>query len=297
MLQIKSLAAFVCLLAMTVLLGACANTRSNVSNGAGFASAGIAYVDAVPAILDESFFLTVEANSLQLALARAPLTEDERSKRLSMADEQLEQRLILLNDIRSHAKLLRSYFVALQALTAPDSAGGIDTAARDAVSRLLILRPALTESGVGKATISSLLEPGVDMLVGSYQNKALQHELAERGRAIERELALHKAVMSILVSQMQDDAQFIIQIKDITPVREAYVTAKKLSSRWSNRRVTKYKRSNKLQSLENLNKAATALHGAWIDFVEKRRAAGSWNLFIEDIEQMLRVVGQFSETG
>ena len=281
------------LLALALVLSACATTQSNISNGTSFASAGIVYVDAIPSILDESFMLTVAANSHQLVLARNVLTEDERSDRLSASDELLEQRLVLLRNLNTHALLLRSYFLSLKALTASENASGINNAAQDVVTRMATLRPAIAKMSIGGAQIGNLIGPAVDMAVGAYQSAALNKELKARGAAIERELALQKAAMIALVDQMKDDAQLIIQIEVLNPVFMEFVSASSVSNSWSNKRIAAFRQTVELQSLDSINKAASNMHSTWIAFVEKRDVEGTLGLLIQDIEQMLSIARQF----
>ncbi len=276
-----------------LLLSACASIQSNISNGASFATAGITYIDAIPAVLDESFALTVEANSTQLLLSRAVLSEDERSDRLSASDELLEQRLSLLRNLNTHALMLRSYFIALRALTTADHASGITEATQNLVTNMAELRPGIAESNIAGVRISDLIGPVVNLVVGAYQNASLNAELKARGEAIERELALQKAATNALVDQMKDDAQLIVQVAQLNPIFEEFVSATKVSSSWSDKRVLAFKQTIKLQSLDNISKAANNLHASWITLVEKRDDASSLGLLIQDVEQMLDIARQF----
>ncbi len=283
------------LFSWVLLLSACASIQSNISNGASFASAGIVYIDAIPAILDESFMLTVKANSQQLLMSRDVLTEDERMAQLEASDELLETRLELLHDLNTHALWLRSYFLSLKALTASENASGINNVAQDLVTQMGALRPAIAAMSIGGVQISGLMDPAINLAVGTHQNAALNNELKVRGNAIERELALQKAVMSILVDQMKDDAQLLNEIENKNPVFDEYVAAKKVSDKWRKKRVAAFKQTVELQSLESINKAADNLHGSWIAFVEKRDVAGTMELLIQDIEQVLSITRQFKE--
>lgn len=276
-----------------LLLSACASIQSNISNGASFAAAGIAYIDAIPAILDESFMLTVKANSQQLLLSRDELTEDERLAQLEASDKLLEKRQELLRDLNTHALLLRSYFLSLKALTASENASGMKAVTQDLVTQMGALSPAIAAMSIGGVQISGLMGPAINLAVGTYQNAALNNELKMRGNAIERELALQKAVMSMLVDQMKDDAQFLIETENKNPVFEEYVAAKKVSAKWSNKRVAAFTQTVELQSLDSINKAADNLHDSWIAFVEKRDVAGTIDLLIQDIEQVLSITRRF----
>ena len=66
------------LVVVTTLCGACAVTTQRVNQFDNFAQAGIAYADAVPAVLDESFRVTVTSDSSALIKARPNLSETAR---------------------------------------------------------------------------------------------------------------------------------------------------------------------------------------------------------------------------
>jgi len=276
---------------LALMLGACASVRQDTANGLEFANAGIVYTETVPAVIAESFRLTVEANSIQLSLARDTLSEQERSQQLALADGQLDRRRRLLDDLRTHAALLRDYFAALRTLVDTGNNEAIEAAARNSLSRLPGLQKAIAAREIAGVKLGGLLAPAAAMAVGGYRNSALRRELAERGRTIERELALQQAVMKALVEQMQDDAGFIATVKEVNPVYEQYVSARKLPVRWPDLRVKKFAQASRLKSLDELNQAADRMHTAWIAFVEKRDIDGGWGLFLQDIQHLLAVIG------
>jgi len=280
-------------LLLTVLVSGCATSQARIEGGANFATAGIAYVDALPAVFDESFKLSVDANSHQMLLARDDLTEDERSDQLALADQQLTERLQLLRDLRRHSLLLRSYFLALHALMANDEASGISSGTQNVINSLNDLRPGIADATIGGANVSDLLAPATKLVVGAYTNAALTRELRERGDMIERELALQQELISALVEDMMDNAQLIVQIKELNPVFEEYVTENSVSDNWSDKRLSAYKRTVNLESYDDIRKAASSMHASWIALVENRTTEESFDLLLQDVEQLLAVARLF----
>jgi hypothetical protein len=277
----------------TTLISGCATTQARIDGGGNFATAGIVYVDALPAVFDESFRLSVEANTYQLLFDRDILTEAEREEALDNADVELTERLRLLRDLRRHSLLLRSYFLALQALMTNDSASGISSAADNVINRLDELRPGIAEARIGDADLSGVAETAANLVVGAYTNSALARELEKRGDLIERELALQQRLIDALVEDMMDNAQLIVQIKELNPVFEEYVTANRVSDSWSAKRVTAYKRTVELESYDDIRKAASTMHASWVALVEKRSTAESFDVLLQDVEQLLAVARLF----
>lgn len=281
---------------LVIALGGCASTKAHLDSGGVFASAGIGYVDALPAILDESFDLSVSANSLILTLARDDLTEQERADRLGKNDELLRERLSLLRNLRRHSLLLRSYFVALKALTVSDSATGITEATNGLVGRMAELRPEIADKAIGGIKPQELIGPVVQLTVGAYQSSVLKRELSAHGEAIERELALQNATVQALVEDMQANADLKIQIEELNPIFTAFVEASKMPSDWSDRRIAAFRRTSQLMSLDDVQKAAANLHETWIALVEKRTTEQSLNLLIEDVERLLALASLFESS-
>ena len=280
------------LIALLLVTG-CAAQQARVEKGSSFATAGIAYVDALPAIFDESFELTVAGNTSSLMLSREDLSEDQRMEMLSNSDDLLTDRLSLLRDLQRHSMLLRSYFISLQALLSNENATGVNAAADGVMSSLTALRPEIEDKSIAGAQVSSLVGPVVNLAVGAYQNAALKRELELRGSVIERELALQKEVINALVEDMTDNAELVMQIEQLNPIFDEYVSGSSVSADWSNRRVAAYKLTIHLSSYEDISKAAANMHSAWIALVEGSETDSSIGLLIEDIEQMLALARLF----
>jgi len=290
---VKPVLAALSLLCMTTVLSGCATIQARVERGGTFTTAGIAYVDAIPAVLDESFALTVAANSHQLLLSRGDLTEEERAEELGKSNALLHERQQLLQNLRRHSLLLRSYFLALQALTADDKASGINSATEGVVTRLAELRPGIEDKTIGDAKITDLIGPGIKLVVGAYQNAALKQELAARGEAIERELALQQEAINALIDDMTDNAQLIIQIEELNPIFIEYVSAKRVSKTWNDKRLSAFKRTVSMESHDDIRNAAASMHSTWIALVEKRDTEATINLLIEDVERFSAVARLF----
>jgi hypothetical protein len=275
------------------LLGGCASTRARVKSGDAFATAGITYVDALPAILDESFDLTVAANSLSLSQARAELTQQERVDRLKTNDELLEKRLRLLRDIRQHALTLRSYFIALKALSEADNATGMSDTTSGLIKRLADLHPKIAGSTIGGVSPQELISPLVKLAVGKFQSSVLTQELNAHGPAIERELALQEALIRALVDDMRDNTVLVIQAEEHR-VFNAFVESGKLPGDWRARRTAAFRSTSEIASLNDLQQAAANLHDTWIAFLENRTTPLSLDLLIEDIEQVSALAQLFT---
>jgi len=272
-------------------LSAC-SAVDKVDKADNLASAGIAFADSVPAFIDESFVLTVTANSLVLKQARDDLTEKVRIGRLQENDQLLIERLRILRDLKRHALLLRSYFVALKAITWTDAASGITDETKNVVARLGELSPAIKGASIDGAPISDFIEPGVKLIVAVYQNAVLRRELDERGEAIERELALQQAALSAIRDQMIADSDVQVEIEIRNPIFEAFVGSGSLPGNWNNQRVAAFKKSIEFESYNIAAKAAGDLRKNWMAFAENRLDETVLLLLVQDVEALVQLAAK-----
>ena len=283
----KFLRGFVALVTL-VVLPAC-SAVDKVGKADSLANAGIAFSDAVPAFIDESFVLAVTADSLTLMQTRPDLTEDERSIGLQASDDALAARLTILRDLKRHALLLRSYFMAIKAITQSDAASGITEQTKTIVARLGELSPTIRDASIGGAPISDFIGPAVNIVVASYQNAVLRRELEERADTIERELALQQAALTAMRDQMIADKDLQVQIEERNPIFLTFVGNDPLPRNWSDQRVAAFKRTIGFESYDAAAKAAGDLHDSWIAFAEDRLDEGTLLLLIHDVEALVQL--------
>ncbi len=292
MTSMQSLRVRFALLAL-IALPACSAT-SKVDKADSLASAGINFAESLPAFIDESFALAVAANSLTLKLARDPLTEGERIDRLQANDVVLTERLAILRDLKRHAQLLRSYFIAVRAITQTDAASGLTDQTGNIVTRLGELSPAIRDASIGGTAIDDLVEPAVELAVASYQNAVLKRELEARAETIERELALQQALLSALREQMIANRDLQVQIEERNPLFEEFVTSNDLPDDWSDRRLAAFERTISFESYDVAAKAASDLHQNWIAFAEDRLDESALLLLVQDIEMLVALNEKFA---
>jgi len=257
------------------VLSGCAATQV-VKESDQFAANGIAFSDSIAPLIDESFVLAVNADSMVLAQARENITDSGvRGAQLKQSDKHLETRLKILRDLKRHAYLLRSYFVAIRAITQTDAASGITEATKGLVDQMAKLKPGIAEAAIGEKSVSEFIEPGVKLAVAAYQNKALRQELSERADTIDREIALQEAALTAIYEQMRADKELEILVKVRNPIFSAYTGQGKLPNDWSRQRVDAFKLVISIDSYEDAVKAAKALRQSWQAFAEKRLDSAS----------------------
>ena len=108
--------------AVALLLGivgsACA---ARVTQFGDFAQAGLTYVKASEAVIDEAGTASIRANNATLVKNRPAIPPDKRLAEINTHNDLLKQRLVILQDIRRHGRLLHRYFQALAELAGSDA--------------------------------------------------------------------------------------------------------------------------------------------------------------------------------
>ncbi|MFV1987926.1 MAG: hypothetical protein ACC682_11655 [Gemmatimonadota bacterium] len=277
---------------------ACASGGARVARFDAFAEAGTQFADAVPAVLDASFEGAVATSSLALEQARPGLLLLPDSVRETVMLEQLQQndadlvtRLETLRDVKRHARLLREYFVALQALaqTGAESSGLTDVTG-GFVEALATVAPSIGEATIGGQPVSELLPPVVDFAVTSFQSQVLEDELRRNAGAIERELALQVAFLTAVAETMASDYELVFAADDLDRIRTPYVRAGSLPRSWSDRRLGSFRRQSALSSVDAASRAAERLRTAFIQLVENRIDQATIAALFIDIHGMLTFV-------
>lgn len=273
---------------LLLVLAGC-GTTATVGQAGRVADAGIAYADSMPALFDESFRLAATADSLTLAENRGLLTAEERGTDLAIHDELLTERLKLLRDLKAHALVLRSYFVALKALAETDVSGEVAQATRSLAERLGKLHAPIATATIGGQPVGDLIDPVVNVAVAAYQNIALRRELDARAGAIERELALQKAAIQAIGEQMLADWDLQIQIQERNPLFMTFIEDRPLPDNWTERRIAALIRVARFEPLNTAEKAIENLHQSWIAFAEGRLGDGGLALLLRDIEDLVQL--------
>jgi len=276
---------------IAVLTG-CAGTQT-INKADQFALNGVAFADSIAPLVDESFVLAVTADSLVLTQVRENIPDPEvRGTQLKQSDEQLETRLKILRDLKRHANLLRSYFLAIKAITQTDAASVITDATKGLVEQMSELEPKIAETTIGDNPVSDFIEPGVKLAVAGYQNTVLRQELSARADSIDREIGLQDAALTALYEQMRADKELEILVEVKNPIFRAYTGEGKLPSNWSKQRVDAFKLIIEIDSFENAVKAAKALRQSWQAFAEDRLDSATLLDLTRLVQEMVALAGK-----
>ena len=234
------------------------------------ARAGIAYADKVPRLLDRAFELAAAVDSDSLVKARPGLSAEQRREALREFDAAMAQRLEGYVAAKGHNDLLRSYFLALQALVEPEGRKGIGNAAKRLTAELGKLSPRVKKARMGDLSVGGLVEPAAEIAVASFRSVTLRREFEARGATIERELAVQEALITALAQQVRADQKALSVRFRNDEVMEPYVSAARLPKTWPAKRLRSLRDSGDLETARAAQQAIRSLRSAYVEAIEGR---------------------------
>ncbi|MBI1850342.1 MAG: hypothetical protein HYR85_08370 [Planctomycetes bacterium] len=197
----------------------------------------------------------------------------------------MRERLVILSDIASHGRLLRSYFEALSDLADSDAASSIGKASEGIVDSLGKLSSKIKSAKLGDAPIGDLVGGVIPLVVGQFQLAALEHELKTRGPIIERELATQRAAMVAVRDIMKVDLQAQLNLAETADVDRPYISDT-VPSDWSSRRKDILEAQLALGAADSAVTAVDHLTQSFVALTENRFSISDLPALVDDINQM-----------
>lgn len=282
-------------LLIVVSASACASAR--ISQFDKFALAGIKFTDSLPPVLDDSFRVAVETDSRILIETRRILSsEEDRLREIEASNENLGRRVTLLNDLKQHVRLLRSYFIAMMTLAKTDEASGISDAAEGIVASLGALDGRISAASIGGLSVEEFIGQSASVAVSNFQSAALNRELRAHASAIDRELDILQAALTVLGSAMRADLEAQLAATERDEVIMPYVKSGTLPSDWNARRLEYFKRQLDISSVDSAADAARNLRLSFVALVENRLDDAGIALLLQDIDRVIIFAERIGDT-
>jgi hypothetical protein len=254
------------------LAGGCGTT---VDQAGAISRAGVAYTAAVPKAMDEATRIRVEADAVDLVIARetgAAGDRRERREAIAARETALQEGLVIVSRLKQHNAVLQDYFVALGALASSDAAARSAAATDGIVDQLAQLNPAIAQSQVSIAgrtvPVSDFIGKAVELTVRAAQNEALRQELEQHATTIERELELQRAALQALEEQAAANYTTVLEDRRKTLVLDPYLAADSLPPDWVATRADVFLDKEQPLAIAQAQQAADELHAAWIAFAQ-----------------------------
>jgi hypothetical protein len=280
---------FIVILLGGALLSGCAT--QSIQEGKDISSSGIAYTDAVDNLLDVTAERLIDFDTAELKRTRRSLNlhemiVDKNQALLSVLEE--------LDRFRAQTKLLKTYFINLQALAdspVQDDAGGAVKSLSDSISKFnkdlegKDGKESLTEEQ--KIQIGTLSGLVAHTIHGTRVKRALERDAEIIGINLAFQENQIANLAAILEDRFQTDNDLFLIEKVISP----YVNKDMpLSESWDDDRKEWLKTQFVSQQWDTAKEAAKHLRGIWSEILEGKTDLNSLSVLISDVNEFVTTV-------
>jgi hypothetical protein len=273
----------------STLIAGCAT--QSIQQGKDLSTSGVAYTEAVDKLLDVTTDRVINFDSAELVKTRRGSNLKEM---ITTKNEALVSVLTEIGRFRAQTKILKTYFVNLQALAdspVENDAGGSVKSLSDSISKL---NKALGGKD-GKEQLSQEQKTQIGALGGlvahSIHGAKVKHALERDAEIIGIYLALQENqlgnIADILKDRFLTENDLFLNEKVIAP----YIAKDKpLGDSWGKNRNDWVKAQFVNQQLSTAQEAARQLRGVWADILEGKADINSLSILISDIGQFVTTV-------
>lgn len=275
-----------------LMLTACGS--SNLQKYQNLSTAGVAFSETVPDVVDESFSLSVRNDSQELRENQADLGSAERREAtLKRSDEALKKRIVILRDFNEHANLLKAYFIALGNLSQVQTATAIGNSTGQLVGALgavdARLKTALDSTAILGQPITDLIPAVAATAVRGIQSEALRSELQQHGAAVERSLALTEGFLKGLREAAQGDFDALQESKRRDEIDLPYIDNTNLPADWNNKRETLFVEQLNLPAIDKAAEASANLRRSFVALMDGTLSEASVAILVADVAEIVAI--------
>lgn len=251
-------------LLLAVLTG-CATAK--IPEFEAFASAGTAYTQTVTGLITEVGNGAVNANSVKLLQNRslAPVSMSD----FQQQDKDMRDYLAELDHIQVQTTLLGNYFQALADLATSNAPESFEAEVQSVATSLIGVTQEVRGTSVAQSTETAAANAAGSvggLVVKEIQGKELERELNARKDTIAQILQLQEALLTVLSSQAEANAQFTTALsydqQVVTPFMSGQVTTATQQS-WMSERYSLLSQPVLVTQVNTAAQAARSLQQAW----------------------------------
>ena len=272
-----------------LLISGCAT--HTIKQGKDLSASGIAYTEAVDKLLDTTIDRVIDFDNEELKKSRrgSNLRGMIVQKNKAMTDI-----LVEIERFRAQTKLLKTYFLNLQALsdsTIKEDAGGAVKSLSDSISKL---NKTLDGKG-GKISLTEEQKTQIGALggfaAGAIHAAKIKSALKRDAKVIGTYLAFQENqlnnITSILKDRFEAENDLFLNEKVIAPYVDK---SQSLDTSWGKNRKQWFKTQFVGQQLNTAKNAAKQLRGIWVDILQGRTDINSLSVLISDVNEFVIIV-------
>ena len=248
-------------------------------------SAGARYASAVDDLLQVTRDVGVDADSLRLLDQMAG--SEEVRKKIYETHRGVLDSIEVMGKLRAHAKLLETYFNALDALATTDAPARAQNAAQGAAGAMNQLGGQLRGSNLLSTPEQEALGQFTGLAISAVQRKLVFQELKCHADLIDQQLRIHAALTGALASKLAADRKTLATSGMQREVEEPYVRGKiRNDAQWVERRRHYLLQGSGLEAVAQASEAAKKLRETWVALIERRFDELAFQDLLKDIEML-----------
>ena len=287
---------FLVFLLSALLISGCAT--QSIQQGKDLSSSGIAYTDAVDNLLDVTIERVIDFDSAELMKSR--LGSNLRDQ-VTQKNQAVVNVISEIDHFRAQTKLLKTYFLNLQALAdspIKDDAGSAVQALAGSISNVN-----MTLGGKdGKESLTDEQKTQIGALGGLVANSIhaakIKRALTRDAEIIGIYLSHQENQLNIIAGILQDrfnaENDLFLEEKIIAP----YIDRNQnLGPSWASNRKQWFETQFISQQLTTAQEAAVQLSGVWADILQGRTDLNSLSVLISDVNEFVTTIQALKEAG
>jgi hypothetical protein len=248
-------------------------------------SAGARYASAVDDLLQVTRDLGVDADSLRLLDQMAG--SEEVRKQIYESHRGVSASIEVMGRLRAHAKLLETYFNALNALATTDAPARAQNAAQGAAGAMNQLGTQLRGSNLLSRPEQEALGQYTGLAITVVQRKLVVQELRRHADLIDQQLRIHAVLTGALARKLAADRKTLAILGMQREVEEPYIRGKiRSDARWIERRRHYLLQVSGLEAVAQASEAARKLREVWVALIERRFDELAFRDLLKDVEML-----------
>jgi hypothetical protein len=278
-----------------LLISGCAT--QTIQQGKDLSTSGIAYTEAVDKLLDATTDRVIDFDNEELKKARLG---SDLSTKIAEKNDAVADVLIQIRKFQAQTKLLKTYFLNLQALAdspVKEDAGPAVKSLSDSISKL---NKALEKDGKERLTEEQKTQIGAlgGLVANSIHAAKIKSALTRDAEIIGTYLALQENqlenITGILQDRFQAENDLFLKEKVVAPYANRNTP---LSAEWSNNRKQWLKTQFVSQQLATANEAAKQMRSVWADILQGKTDINSLSILISDVNEFVTTVQALEAAG
>jgi len=260
------------------------------------AQSGVQFAQSVPPLLDTALNEAIAANSATLIMAHATASEDARRTALLEANSAYRERGKIFADVGTHARLLKAYFVAMEALANTSGDSAIGSTAESLVDEMAALSPTIGSFEIGGRSVASITGSVAPLVVADLRSAALERELRANGDAVVSAIELQRAFLQAVAGDLEAQLDAEQQDQAFQSVIEPYLASGPLPSDWATLRAAALQQTPSVATLTTAASTAESLKISFIAMAEGNTSGGLFAQLQNDANDLAALVRALTQT-